>query len=446
MKMLIPVSLLFLSMFALSQPVVYPLHVGDQWTFHGSTFMNPVSSIEVVKDTLMTNGLRYSMVRYHNANEIEYQRYHSDSVFIYDPSQQTEILKYRFNAQENETISTYPYGQSFTDVILTDTSLVTIFGKRVRAFTFSIKPRGTIDATRWVTIADSIGVIDIVQGAGYESILQGAFIDGTAYGTFLPASQPYYPMAVGNKWIVGTAEIKVVGDSLFPNGHVYRVLNKADFAGGTYVRADAHYIYYYDERGLKDVPFFKLDGQRDEATTFNHGCNGYMYSRIIAIDTATMFGETTRLIHYQIDLETERNITLSDKFGLVAFSRHTDPPEPWRYYGDEASGCIIDGRSYGSVTSARVERTQAYEYRLSQNYPNPFNPSTTISFSIPSRSFVSLKIFDLLGREVATLVSEELTAGSHARQWNASGFPSGMYFYRLQAGAYTATKRLLLVK
>ncbi|MGC8654760.1 MAG: T9SS type A sorting domain-containing protein, partial [Candidatus Kryptoniota bacterium] len=85
-------------------------------------------------------------------------------------------------------------------------------------------------------------------------------------------------------------------------------------------------------------------------------------------------------------------------------------------------------------------------FSLNQNYPNPFNPATNISFSIPSKSFVSLKVFDALGREVATLLSEELPPGMYSQQWNAQGFPSGVYFYRLQAGSFTDTKKLILLK
>ena len=85
-------------------------------------------------------------------------------------------------------------------------------------------------------------------------------------------------------------------------------------------------------------------------------------------------------------------------------------------------------------------------FTLFQNYPNPFNPSTNISFSLPSRSFVSLKVFDLLGKEVATIVSEEMSAGSYSKQWNASKFASGVYFYRLQAGSFTEIKKLLFLK
>ncbi len=86
------------------------------------------------------------------------------------------------------------------------------------------------------------------------------------------------------------------------------------------------------------------------------------------------------------------------------------------------------------------------QFAVWQNYPNPFNSSTTISFNLPSRSFISLKVFDLIGREVATIVSEELQEGNYSRQWNASDLPSGTYFYRLQAGSFTETKKLVLLK
>ena len=85
-------------------------------------------------------------------------------------------------------------------------------------------------------------------------------------------------------------------------------------------------------------------------------------------------------------------------------------------------------------------------FALAQNYPNPFNPSTTISFDLPSKSFVSLKVFDLIGRVVATIVSEELSAGTYSWQWNASTLSSGIYLYRLEAGSFTQTKKLVLIK
>ncbi|MBI4429797.1 MAG: T9SS type A sorting domain-containing protein, partial [Ignavibacteriales bacterium] len=84
-------------------------------------------------------------------------------------------------------------------------------------------------------------------------------------------------------------------------------------------------------------------------------------------------------------------------------------------------------------------------FSLSQNYPNPFNPSTEIQFSLSRKSYVTLTIFDLLGREVATLISEELSAGSYSTHWDAAGLPSGVYLYRLQAGAFVETKKLILL-
>ncbi|MDR3627381.1 MAG: T9SS type A sorting domain-containing protein, partial [Ignavibacteriaceae bacterium] len=79
-------------------------------------------------------------------------------------------------------------------------------------------------------------------------------------------------------------------------------------------------------------------------------------------------------------------------------------------------------------------------------FPNPFNPSTNISFSIPSRAFVSLKVFDIRGREIATLINEDLPAGLYTKEWNANSFSSGVYFYRIKAGNFIATKKLVLVK
>lgn len=85
-------------------------------------------------------------------------------------------------------------------------------------------------------------------------------------------------------------------------------------------------------------------------------------------------------------------------------------------------------------------------YVLLQNYPNPFNPTTTIRFSIPKAGDVSLKIFNLLGEEVATLTSGHREVGTHTVEWDATKQPSGVYFYRLQAGEFTETRKLVLLR
>jgi hypothetical protein len=99
------------------------------------------------------------------------------------------------------------------------------------------------------------------------------------------------------------------------------------------------------------------------------------------------------------------------------------------------------------ITSvARVSTNLMAHPSLDQNYPNPFNPATTISYSLASRSFVSLTVFDALGIRVSTLVSEELPSGTYSQQWNAAGLPSGVYFYHLRIGSFNETKKLVILR
>ncbi|HVN49261.1 MAG TPA: T9SS type A sorting domain-containing protein, partial [Bacteroidota bacterium] len=93
------------------------------------------------------------------------------------------------------------------------------------------------------------------------------------------------------------------------------------------------------------------------------------------------------------------------------------------------------------------------DYFIKQNYPNPFNPTTTISFSLPSKSFVTLKVYDILGREVSTLMNQEKEEGTYNVMFNASNLASGMYFYRIAATSldgsnknFVETKKMLLLK
>ena len=86
------------------------------------------------------------------------------------------------------------------------------------------------------------------------------------------------------------------------------------------------------------------------------------------------------------------------------------------------------------------------EYSLHQNYPNPFNPSTTIKFDLPNDGLVQLEIFDILGRRITTLVNEYKNAGSYEQQFDASNLASGVYVYKLQAGDFVSSKKMILLK
>lgn len=99
-----------------------------------------------------------------------------------------------------------------------------------------------------------------------------------------------------------------------------------------------------------------------------------------------------------------------------------------------------------TVTSVKEVNNTILDYQLQQNYPNPFNPTTIIKFEIPEVSEISLKIYDILGREVSTLVNEQKQSGFYEVEFNASELSSGIYFYQLQAGSFVATKKLILLK
>ncbi len=104
-------------------------------------------------------------------------------------------------------------------------------------------------------------------------------------------------------------------------------------------------------------------------------------------------------------------------------------------------------RPLSEIVSVKIISSELpIEFGLKQNYPNPFNPSTIIGFSVPTGSFISLKVYDLLGKEVSTLVSKFLTPGMYEVNFDAGNLASGVYFYQLNAGEFVQTKKLLLQK
>jgi hypothetical protein len=98
------------------------------------------------------------------------------------------------------------------------------------------------------------------------------------------------------------------------------------------------------------------------------------------------------------------------------------------------------------VVLTGIEQAPPTSFALLQNFPNPFNPSTLIRYEVPQPSRVTIQVYDMLGREVATLLDEQLPAGRHSVRWNADGFSSGVYMYRMQAGGFTASRKLVLMK
>ena len=110
---------------------------------------------------------------------------------------------------------------------------------------------------------------------------------------------------------------------------------------------------------------------------------------------------------------------------------------------------IIEGEFYGDSTVLNIESFDEQcvrDFSLLQNYPNPFNPITSIQYAVSNRQFVNLKVYDVLGNEIETLVNEELPAGSYQVAFDGVGLTSGIYFYQLRAGDFVQTKKMILLK
>jgi hypothetical protein len=103
-------------------------------------------------------------------------------------------------------------------------------------------------------------------------------------------------------------------------------------------------------------------------------------------------------------------------------------------------------RSSETLTGINEKKDESNYFLLSQNYPNPFNPSTTIKYEIPEKSFVTIKVYDVLGNEIAILVNEEKSAGNYEVEFNAEWLSSGIYFYQLQAQDLILIKKMLILK
>lgn len=162
-----------------------------------------------------------------------------------------------------------------------------------------------------------------------------------------------------------------------------------------------------------------------------------------------VFRDGQQIAHYSTTPELQGRGTTSEAktYRYVDASSNLEVGKSYTY---TLRSVDFDGTIHTISRNAVVQVSQtpnvAFAYKLEQNYPNPFNPSTRITFSIKDAGFVSLKVYDLLGREVATLVNERRAAGIYDVNFNAANFGSGVYFYTLSSGGFSQTKKMLFVK
>jgi hypothetical protein len=208
------------------------------------------------------------------------------------------------------------------------------------------------------------------------------------------------------------------------------------FPAGTSIQADSHLVLASNAQVFNTryhfTPFGQYAGQLSNA------------------------GETITMATSQGD--TVINLTYGTAFPWpgspdgAGYSLIRRPDRMYQDINDPSSWCSSvaihgdPGKNDEMPTGVKIGESIPVEFRLHQNYPNPFNPSTVIKYQLPANTFVSLKIYDILGREVITLVNGKEKAGDHSAIFDARSLPSGVYFYRLQAGPFAETKKLVLLR
>ena len=279
----------------------------------------------------------------------------------------------------------------------------------------------------------------------------------------------FYPLSIGNKWVYdtygwwadtvyhsysGITVREVIGDTVMPNGQFYYKLfdpttfnypailcERIDSASGK--------VYRYDETlGLSNNEYLIEDLFAEVGDSIWSSRHQYQdYFPFICVDEGVFnkWGFHTPRKIFTIDDLTGYTYSLTQGVGVDSIYSSFDFGENFT----TLKGCIIDGIVYGDTTVVSVEvdtPNLPTEFFLSQNYPNPFNPITTIKYQIPELSNVTLKVYDVLGNEIASPVNEEKPSGSYEVEFNATILSSGIYFYRLQAGSFVETKKMVLMK
>lgn len=262
----------------------------------------------------------------------------------------------------------------------------------------------------------------------------------------------YFPLEVGNKWFFSwtlsidnsiRTILEATTDTLMPDGKEYTIIERMDKNETSWDRIAGYFYLRVENNVLYEFP---------SDTLFNYNWNdntsiselNYNYQKV-HVENKMVFG-MSRLTYYLYVFEPYEYVSYTDSIGfnaLYALEYHD-----WSQESRYLVGCIIDNKYYGNVISNInfEEKPEVSDFIIFQNYPNPFNPTTSIQYKVSSIEWVSLKVYDILGRQIATLVNEEKPEGNYVVTFNEEGLPSGVYFYSLQAGDFYQTKKMLLLK
>jgi hypothetical protein len=269
----------------------------------------------------------------------------------------------------------------------------------------------------------------------------------------------YYPLKEGNVWVyqVNTSmgqsfkmRKKVLG-SMITNGHKYYNVENVHY------RVDSSTANVFQLTQGSGCSWSVNEKLQDSLRAILNDSAlkdcGTIIIKCIDTDIRVKFGISMNTKHFRYWNSGNAGGVYAKNFGLISAYGGSGI----NLYGQELLGCVLDGVVYGDTSMLTVINLLSseipLEFSLSQNYPNPFNPVTKIKFQVPKSplSFgegqgVGLKIYNALGHEVQILVNESLQPGTYEVDWDASNFPSGVYFYELTSGDFTQTKKMVLLK
>ena len=263
-------------------------------------------------------------------------------------------------------------------------------------------------------------------------------------------STAYYPLNVGDFWQywdympVRFVTREVIKDTTLSNGKTYAAIQDDIFSKVIYQRTSGDSVFRFNTITDQDELFY--DFSASPGDTIISIPNGSDTTDIVLLSKGMMeiFGVNRQHWDYLVDLnryatDDEQFHTVVDSIGLSSVSSFGTAAE--------IRGAIINGIQYGTIININGNVTAMLnDFHLHQNYPNPFNPTTRIQYSIGRKQKVLIKIYDLLGKEIAILVDEEKPAGAYDVEFDASKLSSGIYFYQLQAGDFIETKKMILMR
>jgi hypothetical protein len=233
---------------------------------------------------------------------------------------------------------------------------------------------------------------------------------------------------------------------LIDNESIFQIQHKITNNPGTYhVRSGMTSTFNGQDNSIA------VGHSDDGGVHSNDSSSGYtLQTDLWYTGEAWFSGSTKYTIQDKISVNSSDNIYNNDYLTLCVFSRNNSTPRvdvDWvfvRKYTDPEPIATVGKHIVLSLEN--IDLNNPGTFGLSQNYPNPFNPSTNIEYSIPSESFVELKVYDVLGNEVASLVNEQQQAGVYRVDFSADNLPSGMYFARITANEFTQVVKMILLK